>query len=104
MPMQSTRRLSGTSGKPSFTGRRRTPLQAKTMNDYKDFEIHYRFQGEPRHFNHQGKHMCESDALHFATLHAGVGAIEGHICAGPVRLALLYAEGLGVTQVQWKRT
>lgn len=48
--------------------------------------------------------MCESDALHFATLHAGVGAIEGHICAGPVRLALLYAEGLGVTQVQWKRT
>ncbi|MEX6665014.1 DUF6555 family protein [Pseudomonas sp. W2-17] len=74
------------------------------MNDYKDFEIHYWFQGEPRHFNHQGNHLCESDVLHFATLHAGVGAVEGHICAGPVKRALLYAEGLGVTQVQWKRT
>jgi hypothetical protein len=75
-----------------------------TMNDAKDFEIHYQFRGEPRYFCHQANHLCESEALHFATLHAGVGTLDGHISAGPVRLAILYAEGLGVTQVQWKRT
>lgn len=74
------------------------------MNDSKDFEIHYQFHGEPRHFSHQANHLCESQALHFATLHAGVGTLDGNICAGPVRLAMLYAEGLGVTKVQWKRT
>jgi hypothetical protein len=48
--------------------------------------------------------LCETDALHFATLHAGVGAVEGHFCAGPVRVAMHCAERLGVTQVRWKRT
>jgi hypothetical protein len=42
--------------------------------------------------------------LHFATLHAGVGNLDGSVAACPLRLAMLYAEGLGVTQVQWKRT
>jgi hypothetical protein len=42
--------------------------------------------------------------LHFATLHAGVGNLDGSVAAGPLRLAMLHAEGLGVTQVQWKRT
>lgn len=73
------------------------------MNDSRDFEIHYRFRGEPRHFSHQTMHLCESDALHFATLHAGVGTLNGSVAAGPFRLAKLNAEGLGVTQVQWKR-
>jgi hypothetical protein len=75
-----------------------------TMNDSRDFEIHYRFRGEPRHFCHHASHLCESEALHFATLHAGVGNLDGSVAAGPMRLAMLYAEGLGVTQVQWKRT
>jgi len=75
-----------------------------TMNDSKDFEIHYRFRGEHRHFSHHARHLCESEALHFATLHAGVGSLEGSVAAGPVRLAMLHAEGLGVTQVEWKRT
>ncbi|SER18857.1 hypothetical protein SAMN03159444_03449 [Pseudomonas sp. NFACC02] len=73
------------------------------MNDSKDFEIHYQFKGEPRHFSHQATHLCESEALHFATLHAGVGTLNGSVAAGPFRLAMLNAEGLGVTQVQWKR-
>jgi len=75
-----------------------------TMNDSRDFEIHYRFRGAPRHFCHHASHLCESEALHFATLHAGVGNLDGSFAAGPVRLAMLYAEGLGITQVQWKRT
>lgn len=73
------------------------------MNEYKDFEIHYRFQGESRRFCHQTNHLCESEAVHFATLHAGVGALEG-VANGPLRLALLQAEGLGITQVKWKQT
>ena len=74
------------------------------MNEAKDFEFHYRFLGEPRHFSHHANHLCESEALHFATLHAGVGSLEGSVAAGPLRLAMLQAEGLGVTQVKWKRT
>jgi uncharacterized ferritin-like protein (DUF455 family) len=74
------------------------------MNDSTDFEIHYRFKGEPRHFSHHASHLCESEALHFATLHAGVGTLDGNFAASPLRWAILYAEGLGVTQVQWKRT
>ncbi|MFJ3486179.1 DUF6555 family protein [Pseudomonas sp. NPDC090202] len=73
------------------------------MNDYKDFEIHYRFRGEPRCFSHQASHLCESDAVHFATLHAGVGTRDGNVATGPLRLAMRYAEDLGVTQVSWKR-
>jgi len=75
-----------------------------TMNEAMDFEIHYRFRGELWHFFHHASHLCESEALHFATLHAGVGNLDGSFAAGPVRLAMLYAEGLGITQVQWKRT
>jgi len=74
------------------------------MNDSKDFEIHYRFRGESRQFSHHARHLCESQALHFATLHAGVGNLDTSVATGPVRLAMLYAEGLGVTQVHWKRT
>lgn len=74
------------------------------MNDYKDFEIHYWFQGEPRRFSHQASHLCESEALHFATLHAGVGTLDGNTSSGPLRLAMFHAEGLGITQVHWKRT
>jgi len=74
------------------------------MNDSKDFEIHYRFRGEPRQFSHHARHLCESEALHYATLHAGVGNLEGSVATAPLRLAMLYAEALGVTQVQWKRT
>ena len=74
------------------------------MNDYKDFEIHYQFRGEPRHFSHQGHFLSEGDALYFATLHAGVGGMDGNISGCPVRLAIIQAEGLGVTQVQWKKS
>lgn len=73
------------------------------MDNQKDFEIHYRFRGEQRHFRHQAAHLCESDALHFATLHAGVGAVSGNISAGPVMLAILQAEAFGITQVHWKK-
>ena len=74
------------------------------MTDSRDFEIQYRFKGESRHFSHHARHLCENEALYFATLHAGVGAFEGKVSTGPLRLAMLYAEGLGVTQVQWKRS
>jgi hypothetical protein len=73
------------------------------MNDYTDFEIHYQFRGEPRHFSHQANLLSEGDALYFATLHAGVGGLNGDVSGRPIRLAILQAEGLGVTQVQWKR-
>ena len=74
------------------------------MNDQMDFEIHYQFRGEPRHFCHQAFHLCESDALHFATLHAGVWQVNDTLAARPIRVAILQAEGLGVTQVHWKKT
>lgn len=74
------------------------------MSHLKAFEIHYHFKGEHRHFCHQALHLCESDALLFATLHAGVGSISGNLAAGPVRLAIQHAEGLGVTKVQWKQS
>ena len=74
------------------------------MNDQMDFEIHYQFRGEPRHFYHQAFHLCESDALHIATLHAGVWQMDHTLATRPVRAAILQAEGLGVTQVHWKKT
>jgi hypothetical protein len=73
------------------------------MNDQTDFEIHYQFRGEPRHFSHQALQLCESDALHFATLHAGVWQVANTVATGPIRLALMQAEILGVTQVHWKK-
>lgn len=73
------------------------------MNTQTEFEIHYQFQGEPRHFLHHAPQLCQSDALHFATLHAGVGTFSGNIAAGPIRIATLQAQGFGITQVHWKR-
>jgi hypothetical protein len=73
------------------------------MNTQMEFEIHYQFKGEPRHFLHQALHLCQSDALHFATLHAGVGTFSGNVAAGPIKLATLQAQGFGVTQVHWKK-
>lgn len=73
------------------------------MSQLKGFEIHYHFKGEHRHFLHQGLHLCDSEAMHFAILHAGVGSGPDSICAGPVRLAIQQAEGVGVTHVQWKQ-
>jgi len=72
------------------------------MNDYKDFEIRYQFRGEPRHFCHQANRLSDGEALYFATLHAGVGGMNGAVSAYPVRLAIIQAEGLGITKVQWK--
>ncbi|WP_268796754.1 DUF6555 family protein [Pseudomonas huanghezhanensis] len=74
------------------------------MNEYKEFEIHYQFRGETRHFCHQANFLSESEALYFATLHAGVGGLEGNVSARPVRLAIIQAEDLGITKVQCKRT
>jgi hypothetical protein len=74
------------------------------MDQQKEFEIDYQFNGERRRFTHQAEHLCESDALHIATLHAGVVSAQANIAAGPIRLALQQAEGLGITQVQWKRS
>ena len=73
------------------------------MDQMKAYEINYHFKGQQRHFFHEALHLCESDALHFATLHAGVGSVNGNIATRPVRLAALQAEGLGVTKVQWKQ-
>ncbi|RMT58405.1 hypothetical protein ALP45_00615 [Pseudomonas coronafaciens pv. atropurpurea] len=69
-----------------------------------EFEIHYQFNGEPRSFLHQTRQLCQNDALHCATLHAGVGTVSGNISAGPLRIATLQAESLGITQVRWKRS
>jgi hypothetical protein len=73
------------------------------MNTQMEFEIHYQFKGEPRHFLHEALQLCQSDALHFATLHAGVGTVSGNVAAGPIKLATLQAQGFGVTQVLWKK-
>lgn len=73
------------------------------MKSQTEFEIHYHFEGKPHHFLHQTLQLCQSDALHCATLHAGVGTVSGNIAAGPLRLATLQAQGLGVTQVHWKK-
>ncbi|RMQ43211.1 hypothetical protein ALQ04_02812 [Pseudomonas cichorii] len=74
------------------------------MNTQTEFEIHYQFKGETRHFLHQALLLSQSDALHFATLHAGVGAVSDNVAAGPIRLATLQAQGFGVTQVHWKKS
>ncbi|MEE4908982.1 DUF6555 family protein [Pseudomonas alliivorans] len=68
-----------------------------------EFEIHYRFKGETRSFLHQAPQFSQSDALHCATLHAGVGTVSDHVAVGPVRLATLQAQDFGVTEVLWKR-
>ncbi|MFJ4143186.1 DUF6555 family protein [Pseudomonas sp. NPDC089734] len=73
------------------------------MNTQTEFEIHYQFEGEARHFLHQALRLSQSDALHFATLHAGVGTVSDNVAAGPLRLATLQAQGFGVTQVHWKK-
>ncbi|RMU39324.1 hypothetical protein ALP30_102948 [Pseudomonas syringae pv. primulae] len=74
-----------------------------TMNHQTEFEIHYEFNGELRCFLHQTMQLCQREALHCATLHAGVGTISGNMSTGPIRLATLHAERCGVTQVHWKR-
>ncbi|KPB63864.1 Uncharacterized protein AC510_2274 [Pseudomonas amygdali pv. myricae] len=48
--------------------------------------------------------MCQCDALHCATLHAGVGTVNGNMSAGPIGMATLQAERFGVTEVRWKRS
>lgn len=73
------------------------------MSQLKGFEIHYHFNGEHRHFLQQGLHLCDSEAMHFATLHAGVDSVSAQMAAGPVRLAIQQAEGVGVTNVEWKQ-
>ncbi|WP_397448698.1 DUF6555 family protein [Pseudomonas sp. NA-150] len=73
------------------------------MNELKGFEIYYRFNGEIRHFFHQALHLCDSEAMHIATLHAGVGSISENIATVPVRLAMQNAEGFGITDVRWKK-
>ncbi|GBH09957.1 DNA-binding transcriptional regulator [Pseudomonas syringae pv. actinidiae] len=47
--------------------------------------------------------LCQREALHCATLHAGVGTMSGNMSTGPIRIATLHAERCGVTQVHWKR-
>ncbi|MGV8920717.1 MAG: DUF6555 family protein [Pseudomonas sp.] len=74
------------------------------MNELKKFEIYYLFNGERRHFFHQAPHLCDSEAMHIATLHAGVGSISENIVTGPVRLAIQNAEGFGITDVHWKKS
>lgn len=74
------------------------------MDQQKEFEICYQFNGDSRHFTHQAVHLCETDALHMATLHAGVVSNDANMAAGPVRQALQQAKGLGITEVQWKRS
>jgi hypothetical protein len=74
------------------------------MSNDEHFEIHYQLRGEPRHFSHPTNRLSESEALYFATLHAGVAKMDGNVFAGPVRLAIVQAERLGITKVRWKRT
>ncbi|KPW75436.1 hypothetical protein ALQ65_02049 [Pseudomonas syringae pv. coriandricola] len=74
-----------------------------TMTHQLEFEIHYQFEGQPHAFLHQTPLMCQSDALHCATLHAGVGAVSGKISGGPIREAILQAKGFGITHVHWRR-
>ncbi|AAZ33273.1 conserved hypothetical protein [Pseudomonas savastanoi pv. phaseolicola 1448A] len=79
-------------------------LRAGKMNHQTEFEIHYQFNGEPRCFLHQTRQMCQCDALHCATLHAGVGTVSNNMSAGPIGMATLQAERFGVTEVSWKRS
>ncbi|MEQ4255356.1 DUF6555 family protein [Pseudomonas syringae] len=74
------------------------------MNHQTEFEIHYQFNGEPHCFLHHAKQLCQSDVLHCATLHAGVGTVSGNISAGPIGVATLQAKRFGVTQVHWRRS
>ncbi|GFM58919.1 DUF6555 family protein [Pseudomonas capsici] len=74
------------------------------MTTQTEFEIHYQFKGEARQFLHQALLLSQSDALHIATLHAGVGTVSDNVSAGPIRLAILQAQGFGVTQVHWKKS
>ncbi|KAA8687163.1 hypothetical protein RA263_20925 [Pseudomonas syringae pv. tagetis] len=74
------------------------------MNHQTEFEIHYQFNGELRCFLHKTRQLCQSDALHCATLHAGVGTVSGNVSAGPIAMATLKAERFGVTKVHWKRS
>ncbi|WP_231652142.1 DUF6555 family protein [Pseudomonas californiensis] len=74
------------------------------MNNQMEFEVHYQFKGETRCFLYKAPQFCQSDALHCAILHAGVGVISDSIAARPIRMATLQAQHAGVTGVHWRQS
>ena len=64
------------------------------------FEIRYSFNGQHRSFFMETIHLCDSDACHFAALHAGVTAVPD-TAFRPMCLAKIQTEELGITHVCW---
>lgn len=64
------------------------------------FEICYDLNDQRRSFFMEGTYLCESDACHFAALHAGVDMLCDTAFL-PVSRAKIQAEKLGITNVCW---
>jgi hypothetical protein len=64
------------------------------------FEIRYFYNDQCSCFFIEAMHLCDSDAYHFAALHAGVGAEDG---AGfrPMCQAKTQSQKLGITNMSW---
>ncbi|MHC8339373.1 DUF6555 family protein [Pseudomonas sp. HLT2-19-2] len=64
------------------------------------FEIRYRFNAQRRSFFMEATHLCDSDACHFAALHAGVNEVAD-TAFRPMCQAKIQTEKLGVSDVWW---
>ncbi|QKG67075.1 hypothetical protein HP062_16650 [Pseudomonas sp. B14-6] len=64
------------------------------------FEIRYLFNAKRRSFFMETTHLCDSDACHFAALHAGVDEVPD-TAFRPMRQAKTQTEKLGITDVWW---
>lgn len=64
------------------------------------FEIRYLFNHQRRSFFVEKTHLCDSDAYHFAALHAGVNTGPGTVFR-PMCLAKIQTEKLGIVDVWW---
>ncbi|MBS7847543.1 MULTISPECIES: DUF6555 family protein [unclassified Pseudomonas] len=70
------------------------------MKHIKVFEIRYRFNAQRKRFFMQMAHLCDSDACHFAALHAGVDSVT-ETAFRPMCQAKTQTEKLGITDVWW---
>ncbi len=72
------------------------------MGTWRNFEIHYRFNGTHYRFNQRDRTMTDTDAWHYAALHCGV-YLGPQLNASETGVSQLkaQAEGGGLTDVQW---
>ncbi|WP_350647193.1 DUF6555 family protein [Pseudomonas sp. HY13-MNA-CIBAN-0226] len=69
------------------------------MTHIRIFEIHYCFNAQHKSFFMKVAHLCDSDACHFAALHAGINSVT-ETAFRPMCQAKTQTERLGITDVR----